>query len=93
MLVVVPLWALTAIPKTITLDVKNMACELCTITVKKSLEKVSRVNSVKVDFANKTGAITFDQGAPQPEALAKATTNAGYPSGICCCDQGASATP
>lgn len=46
--------ALAAAPKTVTLDVKNMTCELCPITVKKSLEKVSGVSIVKVDFDKKT---------------------------------------
>ena len=34
-----PFVALAAPPKTVTLDVQNMTCGLCPITVKKSLEK------------------------------------------------------
>ncbi|MDP2810608.1 MAG: mercury resistance system periplasmic binding protein MerP [Rhodocyclaceae bacterium] len=77
-----PLAALSAAPKTVTLDVKNMTCELCPITVRKSLEKVSGVSAVKVDFDRKTAIVTYDPDQARPEALSKATTNAGYPSTV-----------
>jgi periplasmic mercuric ion binding protein len=48
----------------VTLDVKNMTCSVCPITVKKALEKVSGVTSVKVDFEKKTASVTFDPGRP-----------------------------
>ncbi|MGH8852803.1 MAG: mercury resistance system periplasmic binding protein MerP [Telluria sp.] len=81
-LVALPLVALAATPKTVTLDVKNMTCELCQITVKKSLEKVSGVSAVKVDFDKKTATVTYDSDKAQPDALTKTTTNAGYPSTV-----------
>lgn len=81
-LTALPLAALAAPPKTVTLDVKNMTCELCPITVKKSLEKVSGVNAVKIDLDKKTASITFDPDKAQPEALIQASTNAGYPSSV-----------
>lgn len=74
--------AMAATPKTVTLDVKNMTCEVCPITVKKSLEKVSGVSSVKVDFGKKTTTVTYDPDKTKPEALTRATTNAGYPSTV-----------
>lgn len=77
-----PLMAMAATPKTVTLDVKNMTCEVCPITVRKSLEKVAGVSVVKVDFAKKTAIVTYDPGKTKPEALIRATTNAGYPSTI-----------
>jgi mercuric ion binding protein len=77
-----PLAALAAAPQTITLDVKNMTCELCPLTVRKSLEKVSGVSAVKVDFDKKTATVTYDPDKAQPEALTKATTDAGYPSAV-----------
>ncbi|MGH8352139.1 MAG: mercury resistance system periplasmic binding protein MerP [Pseudomonas sp.] len=80
--VALPLAALAAAPKTITLEVQNMTCELCPITVKKSLEKVSGVSAVKVDFDKKTATVTYDPDQAPPEALTKATTNAGYPSAV-----------
>jgi periplasmic mercuric ion binding protein len=74
--------ALAATPETVTLDVKNMTCELCPITVKKSLEKVSGVSVVKVNFDCKTATVTYDPDKAQPESLTRATTNAGYPSTV-----------
>ena len=35
-----PLAALAGAPQTVTLDVKNMTCAVCPITVRKALEKV-----------------------------------------------------
>ncbi|MGE5241023.1 MAG: mercury resistance system periplasmic binding protein MerP [Bacteroidota bacterium] len=77
-----PLLALAATQKTVTLDVKNMTCELCPVTVKKSLEKLSGVSAVKIDFAKKTATVTFEPDMVQPDALTQATTNAGYPSTV-----------
>ncbi|MCX8049298.1 MAG: mercury resistance system periplasmic binding protein MerP [Methylohalobius sp.] len=68
--------------KTVTLDVKNMTCELCPLAVKKALEKVSGVSSVAVDFAAKTATVTYDPDKAGPEALIQATTDAGYPSAV-----------
>ena len=82
MLVVLSVAALAAAPKTVTLDVQNMTCELCPITVKKSLEKVSGVSVVKVNFDKKTATVTYDPDKAQPESLTRATTNAGYPSSV-----------
>jgi mercuric ion binding protein len=81
-LAALPLVALAAAPKTVTLDVKNMTCELCPITVRKSLEKVPGVSAVKVDFDRKTATVSFDPDKARPEALTRATTNAGYPSTV-----------
>jgi mercuric ion binding protein len=82
MLTAIPFAVLAATPQTVTLDVQNMTCELCPITVKKSLEKVSGVSAVKVDFDKKTAIVTYDADQSQPEALTRATTNAGYPSTV-----------
>lgn len=79
-LIALPIAVLAAPPKTVTLEVKNMTCSLCPITVKKSLEKVAGVSAVKVDSDKKTATVTFDTDKTQPEALTRATTNAGYPS-------------
>lgn len=82
LLAAVPLAALAATPKTVTLAVQNMTCELCPITVKKSLEKVPGVSTVKVDFDKKTAPVTYDAYKAKPEALTTATTNAGYQSTV-----------
>ncbi len=77
-----PLMAIAATLKTVTLDVKNMTCEVCPIAVRKSLEKVPGVSAVKVDFGKKTAIVTYDPDQTRPEALTRATTNAGYPSTV-----------
>jgi mercuric ion binding protein len=82
LLTAVPLAALAATPKTVTLSVQNMTCEMCPITVKKSLEKVPGVSAVKVDFDKKTAIVTYDADKALPEALTTATTNTGYPSTV-----------
>jgi len=81
-LATVPLSALAAPAETVTLAVQNMTCEMCQITVKKSLEKVPGVSGVKVDFDKKTATVTYDTNKAQPQALTTATTNAGYPSTV-----------
>ncbi len=81
-LAMLPLAALAAAPKAVTLDVQNMTCSLCPITVKKSLEKVPGVQTVEVNFDTKTATVTFDPDKTRLAALVRATTNAGYPSKV-----------
>ena len=78
-LLAVPFAALAANPETIVLDVQNMTCSLCPITVKKALQKVPGVTDAKIDFAAKTATVKFDQDKASPAVLVKATTDAGYP--------------
>ncbi|MFW0753630.1 mercury resistance system periplasmic binding protein MerP [Pseudomonas sp. H11T01] len=82
MLTAIPFTVLAATPQAVTLDVQNMTCELCPITVKKALEKVPGVSAIKVDFDKKTATVMYDADQSQPEALTEATTNAGYPSTV-----------
>lgn len=76
----VPLTVVAAEPQTVVLDVQNMTCELCPITVKKALDKVPGVAATKIDLAKKTATVKFDPERANVAALVKATTNAGYPS-------------
>lgn len=57
--------ALAAGIRTVTLDVTNMDCAVCPITVRKALEKVPGVTSAKVDFASKRAEVVFDRQRPQ----------------------------
>ena len=77
-----PFAALAATPQTATLDVQNMTCELCPVTVRKSLEKVPGVSQARIDFEKKTATVKFDADKTTAEALVKATTEAGYPSTV-----------
>ena len=75
-----PLASLAAAPQTTVLDVQNMTCSLCPVTVKKSLEMVPGVSQARVDFNKKTATVKFDADKTGAAALVKATTEAGYPS-------------
>jgi mercuric ion binding protein len=79
-LAALPLTAFAAAPKTVTLDVQNMTCPTCPITIKTSLEKVAGVSAVKVYFEKKTAVVTYDPDKSQPAGLTSATTNAGLTS-------------
>jgi mercuric ion binding protein len=68
--------------QTVVLDVQNMTCELCPITVKKSLERVPGVAIAKVDLDKRTATVQFDPDRAAPAVLVKATTNAGFPSAV-----------
>ena len=65
--------------ETKTFAVENMTCALCPVTVKKAMQSVNGVRSVEVDFNAKTAAVVFDPAVATTEAIAAATTNAGYP--------------
>jgi mercuric ion binding protein len=69
-----------AAPQTVTLSVPGMYCEVCPITVKKSLEKVPGVSKVKVSFEAKEAIVTYDDTKANVDKLTHATTAAGYPS-------------
>ena len=72
--------AVAANPQTVVLDVQNMTCALCPITVKKALGNVPGVAETKIDLASKTATVKFDPDKANLAALVKATTNAGFPS-------------
>lgn len=71
-----------AAQQTTTLAVEGMDCPACPITVKKSLEKVSGVKAVKVDFAKKQATVTYDDSQASIDKLTQATKDAGYPSQV-----------
>ena len=79
-LFVAPALAFAGTTETVVLDVQNMTCELCPITVKKALEKVPGVADAKVDLGKKTATVKFDPDKANVAALTLATTNAGFPS-------------
>ena len=75
-----PLATLAATPQTAVLDVHNLTCAVCPITVKKSLVQVPGVSDAKVDFDKKTVTVKFDADKATTAVLVKATTDAGFPS-------------
>jgi periplasmic mercuric ion binding protein len=68
--------------RTATLDVANMDCAVCPITVRKALQKVDGVQSAKVDLKTHSAVVTFDPAKASPQALTRATADAGYPSTV-----------
>lgn len=74
--------ACAANPQSITLDVQNMSCRACPITVRKALEKVPGVTDAKIDFDRKTATVRYDQDKVNSDELTRATTDAGYPSTV-----------
>lgn len=68
--------------QTVTLNIENMTCAMCTVTIKKALQKVEGVQAVTVDYDSKKASITFDSQKTKSEALIKATTDAGYPGSL-----------
>ena len=71
-----------ASPQTVVLDVQNMTCAVCPITVRKSLERVPGVMEAKIDLGSKTATVKFDPNKATAATLVRATTEAGYPSTV-----------
>ena len=80
LLICLPVPAFAATPQTTVLDVQNMTCSMCSITIHKALEKVPGVIEATVDYDHKTATVKYDADKTNPSALVKATTNAGFPS-------------
>jgi periplasmic mercuric ion binding protein len=74
--------AFAGVPQTVVLDVQNMTCALCPITVKKSLQQVPGVADAKVDLDKKTATVRFDPDRTSAADLVNAITEAGYPSAV-----------
>jgi periplasmic mercuric ion binding protein len=64
---------------TVTFAVDNMYCASCPYIVKSSMAAVPGVAKVAVSFQAKTATVIFDDAKTNPEAIAAASVNAGYP--------------
>lgn len=82
LLAALPVAALAAAQKTVTLNVQHMTCPVCPITVKKALDEVPGVSAAKVDFDKKTATVSYDPDKARLDDLTTATANAGYPSTV-----------
>ena len=82
LLIALPVSAFAETPQTTVLDVQNMTCAICSVTIHKALEKVPGVIEAKVDYDHKTATVKYDADRTNPSALLKATTNAGFPSTV-----------
>ncbi len=80
LLIFIPIPGNAMTPKTAVLDVQNMTCAMCSITIRKAIEKVPGVMDANVDYDHKTATVRYDPEKVNPSALVNATTNAGFPS-------------
>jgi len=71
--------AALAAERTVTFAVENMTCASCPYIVKTSMAAVPGVSRVDVSFEAKTAIVTFDDARTDADAIAAASTNAGYP--------------
>lgn len=71
--------AVSAIERTSVFDVPGMNCALCPITVRKAIEKVPGVASVKVSYTPKQAVVTYDDARANAAAIIAAAAAAGYP--------------
>lgn len=74
--------AMAAEPQSTTLAVEGMTCAGCPITVKRLLKKVPGVSEVSVDAKTHLAQVKFDPDKTQPDQLAKAVTEIGYPTTV-----------
>ena len=65
--------------RTVTFAVDNMTCASCPYIVKNSMAAVPGVAKVAVSFQAKTATVIFDDAKTNPDAIATASMNAGYP--------------
>lgn len=66
-------------PTKVLLDVENMTCPACAITIGIALDKVPGVTDKRIDAGTETVTVTFDPERTSVAAVAKAVTEAGFP--------------
>jgi len=63
-------------------SVSNMTCALCPITVKAAISQVQGVLAVEVSRELAQATVRYDDALATVDALAAASTNAGYPAKV-----------
>jgi Cu+-exporting ATPase len=63
----------------IDLDIEGMSCAGCVSRAEKAAANLPGVVASEINLATHRGRVTFTPGVVQPEAIAKAITDAGYP--------------
>ena len=76
---VIPASTALAAERTVTFAVDDMTCASCPYIVKTSMAAVPGVEKVAVSFQAKTATVTFDDAKTNPDTIAAASMNAGYP--------------
>lgn len=62
----------------IVLNAKGMHCPSCSMLVEMGLSRVEGVKSAKVDYANETAKVSYDDELVNTDALVAAVNAAGY---------------
>lgn len=75
-------FASAAATRTVTLEVANMSCVTCPLTVKMALKRVPGVHEVTVDFKTRQAEVSFDDTKTSAQALAKASADVGFPATV-----------
>lgn len=68
-----------AAPRTAVLDVANMTCPTCRITIEAALRRDKGVLASRVDTETGMVSVQFDPDATNAARVAKAITDAGFP--------------
>ena len=68
--------------RTVKFSVSNMTCTLCPVTVKSAISQVQGVTSVEIDQDLAQATVSYDDALVTIEAIAAASTNAGYPAAV-----------
>lgn len=64
------------------LQVDNMTCASCPLTVRMAMSRVDGVIDVDVDLDTKMATVRFDDEATTLEVVAKASTDIGFPAHV-----------
>ena len=65
--------------RTVLFEVENMTCVTCPIAVKAAMRRVDGVEQVEIDYQTREASVTFDPRRTSSDAIAQASTHAGYP--------------
>ena len=74
----VALGAVAGQPKHVVLDVPDMTCPLCPLTIEKTLQRVPGVIDAKASLKSKRAEVTYDADKVDSAALVRAVDAAGY---------------
>ena len=74
--------ALAATPKQVVLEVQNMTCPTCSITIEKALDHVPGLSSEQIDLKTATVTVTFDVERTDTAVVVRAITEAGFPAKV-----------
>ena len=66
-------------PVRVTLDVPDMNCALCPVTVSKALKRVPGVIDVRAELSTRSAEVSYDPAKVGTVQLERAVTEAGYP--------------